>query len=338
MKIAVIKFGNKSQFFDAAKKLGHEVIIIDPNYTYLYISDRETGYDEIHLVNPDNGEMKKIKRDDIDLIIPRLSDTETGSDLVQFFTEVWGKPSTQSAAGIRTASDKFKTHMRLSAVKGITQPKTIYAAIPVNPEFLIKKVGGISENKPLIIKQVTGSQGYGVFPIRNIQDANEILNVFYRNKIKVIIQQFIESGATDIRTIVAGCLTENPITIASMKRIAPKGSLKANLSQGGTGEIIELNDYEKGISYAAAAAVGLDVAGVDLIRDNNGKVYCIEVNSNFGLKISSITGIDVPGKIIEYAVNNKNKRFLDIESEISERLVRLSDYNFKNHQFKSLSI
>jgi len=327
MNLLILSYaGHSNKLENAAKKKGHTVRILNPDKCYLYVSDKESGFDAIYY-NDGTDTPEKILIKDIDFIIPRISKAEYGASLVEHLNLNLKIKSTQSALGILTAANKWKTQQKLSQSK-IKVPKTFFASDPVHAEFLINKVANLKNNEPVIIKTVEGSQGTGVLILRNPDDANQVLASLHKNNIKVIIQQYIEADSKDIRVIVAGSLTDEPIVIAAMERTAPKDSLKANLSQGGTGKKIDLTEEEQKIAIQAAASVGLNLAGVDLIRDKNGTCYCIEVNSNFGLKIESITGINVSEKIIEFCEREfKAKRSVNQTFE---------EYQERNNQMKAV--
>ena len=103
----------------------------------------------------------------------------------------------------------------------------------------------------------------------------------------------------DIRCFVVGGKV-----IAAMKRQGAEGEFRSNLHRGGYAEKIKLTPEERSTAVRAAKTMGLNVAGVDLLRSNHGPVV-MEVNSSPGLEgIEESTGVDVAGKIIEYIEKN----------------------------------
>ena len=89
-----------------------------------------------------------------------------------------------------------------------------------------------------------------------------------------------------------------------MNRQGAEGEFRSNLHRGGKAEKIKLTPEERSTAIRAAKAMGLRVAGVDLLRSNHGPVV-MEVNSSPGLEgIEKATEIDVAGKIIEYVAKN----------------------------------
>ncbi|HAE30001.1 MAG TPA: 30S ribosomal protein S6--L-glutamate ligase, partial [Flavobacteriales bacterium] len=157
---------------------------------------------------------------------------------------------------------------------------------------IIASVGGT----PLVIKLTEGTQGLGVMLAENNSSAESVIEAFNKLKARVIIQEFIkESRGEDIRAIVVG-----DRVVAAMKRTAPPGEFRSNVHRGGTCQSVELSESERDAALGACRALGLNVAGVDLLRSNRGPLV-IEVNSSPGLEgIEGATEVDVAGAIVEY--------------------------------------
>jgi ribosomal protein S6--L-glutamate ligase len=155
---------------------------------------------------------------------------------------------------------------------------------------------------PAISKTLKGSQGVGVIILESRRQTGSMLDSFYKNKEKLLIQKFIEGNSKDIRAIVI----DSKVVVA-MERTAPKGEFRANISQGGSGRKIELSDAEKQICINAANACGLTVAGVDIMKNSNNDVFVIEVNGNYGYKVETVTGVDISTPLIEYCERNYKK-------------------------------
>jgi ribosomal protein S6--L-glutamate ligase len=284
-------------FFDAAIRRGHNPMIKDPNSLYLLVSESESGYDRVYSGEGEYAERLKAK--EIDAIIPRIhGGVNFGVPIVRHFNQNLGIFSTQTASGIRAASNKFETHQKLS-IAGIKTPKTIFAKSPKHIKFLIEKIG----NLPAIAKTVKGSLGLGVMILKDVEQTNSTLEALYHNQVETLLQSFVDSKAQDIRAIVCG-----DTVIAAMLRTGKKGDFRANVSRGGTGSKIELSEADKQLCIKAAKSINLEVAGVDLIKDANGNSFIIEINAAFGMQIQEITGIDVAGKIIEYIERNYTRK------------------------------
>lgn len=267
----------------AAERLGHQVLIIDPTKCNLVMeSDHPQIYHAAHHLK------------DIDAIIPRIgaSITMFGTAVVRQF-EMQGVISTASAQAIEISRNKLKSQQLFSMMKlGI--PKTVFAKFPKKQEIpeLISQVGGT----PLVIKLLEGTQGLGVVLAETKAAAKSVIEAFSSLKTNILIQEFIkEAAGADIRAIVV-----NGKVIAAMKRQGADGEFRSNLHQGGTSISIKLTKEEEESAIQAAKAVGLGVAGVDMLQSERGPLI-MEVNSSPGLEgIESSTEIDVATEIIKY--------------------------------------
>lgn len=342
MKLLVLSTSPESQatkyFTSAGKERGHEMEVLNPEQMYLYLSN-------VHRKDRLYFEDRRIYKNEIDAVIPRIGASPSHAwAVINHIRQNMGLFSTQTVAGIMNASDKLRTTQLLS-IKGIKTPRTVYAKESRNVKLLIDLVGGL----PVIVKGLRGSQGANVVILETVLSANSVLESYYKNKQQVLIQEYIEpdkSGAKDIRAIVVG-----DKVVASMQRTAPKGSFKSNVSLGATAEPIELTDDQKEICINAAEAIGLDVAGVDLMTDQDGNNYVIEINSNFGMHIQDICqDVNIAEEVIIYCEENYKKpdnrdlitnsyyQSTPVEprpkSEIEQIEIRLAMFNFsRNEEF-----
>lgn len=180
-------------------------------------------------------------------------------------------------------TDKGKTHLDnltpyIEEYQSICQ--ATFAKNPVHVQSLMDSLGGL----PVVGKLLKGSQGQGVMIFRDPEQTNTSLESFWKLNIDVMMQRYIESDRKDIRAIVVG----EKVAVA-MERSGKK-DFRANISQGGSGRLIELTKEQEQICVNASKALGLSFSGVDLMKDANGKNYIIEVNGNPGTKIIDITG------------------------------------------------
>jgi ribosomal protein S6--L-glutamate ligase len=149
---------------------------------------------------------------------------------------------------------------------------------------------------PVVLKLLEGTQGLGVVLAENQNAAQSVLEAFNGLRARVIVQEFIrEANGADIRAFVV-----DGEVVGAMKRQGKEGEFRSNLHRGGSAMQIILTDEEKETAIKAAAAVGLGVAGVDMLQSTRGPLV-LEVNSSPGLEgIERATGVDVAGKIIAY--------------------------------------
>jgi ribosomal protein S6--L-glutamate ligase len=285
LKIAVLSRNTRlystKRLVEAGLKRGHDIYVIDPLRCYMNISAHNP---EIHY--------KGRKLEEFDAVIPRIGQSVTfyATAVLRQFEMIGVYPLNESVA-IGRARDKLRS-LQLLARKGIGMPVTGFAHSPDDTDDLLAIAGNI----PLIIKLIEGSQGQGVVLAETRQAAESVIDAFRGLDAHFLVQQFIkESRGTDIRCFVIG----NKV-VASMKRQARKGEFRANLHRGGKAEAIRITPAERAIAVKAAKIMGLNVAGVDLIRSAKGSLV-LEVNSSPGLEgIESATRKDIAGEIIAF--------------------------------------
>jgi ribosomal protein S6--L-glutamate ligase len=228
--------------------------------------------------------------DDLDAVIPRIRPAITfyGCALTRHF-EAMGITSLNSAAAIIQSRDKLHALQRLLA-KGLEIPTSGFANSPVETGDLIDMVGGA----PLVVKLLEGAQGRGVVLAETRKAAESVINAFKSLNANLLVQEFIkEAEGKDLR-----CFVIDGKVVASMERSAAQGEFRANLHQGGSARVIKITADERGLAVRAAKAMGLRVAGVDIIRSRRGPLL-LEVNSSPGLEgIEEASGKDIAGIMI----------------------------------------
>lgn len=234
--------------------------------------------------------------DDFQVMIPRIgaSITYYGSAILRQF-EMMGVYSLNESTSITRSRDKLRCFQVLSR-HGIGLPITSYAHSTKMTEKLIKMVGGA----PCVIKLIEGTQGKGVILAETHKAAESVIDGFRQMKAHFLVQEFIkESNGCDIRAFVIG-----DKVVASMMRRAKEGEFRSNLHRGGTAIPVDISPEEAAMAVKAAKALGLNVAGVDLLRSSRGPLV-LEVNSSPGLQgIETSTGLDIATMIIEYIEQN----------------------------------
>lgn len=285
MKIAVLSrkadLYSTRRLVEAATERGHEIKVVDPLLCYMTIASQRPT---IHY----KGEELK----GYDAIIPRIGASITfyGTAVVRQF-EMMDVYSVNESVAISRSRDKLRS-LQLLARKGIGLPVTGFANSTKYTNDLINLVGGA----PLVIKLLEGTQGIGVVLAETGKAAESVIEAFRGLKENILVQEFIkESGGADIRCLVVG-----DKVVAAMKRQGKEGEFRSNLHRGGTASIAKLTPEERSTAVRAAKIMGLNVAGVDLLRSNHGAVV-MEVNSSPGLEgIEKATGKDVAGMIIQF--------------------------------------
>ncbi len=288
MKIGVLSRSSKlystKRLIEAGKERGHKVRVVDYLRCYMNITSHRP---KVLLV----GESLTF-----DAIIPRIGASKTfyGTAVVRQF-EMMGVFSANESQAISRSRDKLRS-LQLLSRDGIGLPVTGFANYTKDTEGLINVVGGA----PLVIKLLEGTQGIGVVLAETKKAAESVIGAFRGLNANILVQEFIkESGGSDIRAFVIG----NKV-VAAMRRTAAPGEFRSNLHRGGTAEKAKLTPEERTTVVRASKAMGLNVAGVDILRSNHGPVV-LEVNSSPGLEgIEKTTGVDVAGKIIEFLEKN----------------------------------
>jgi ribosomal protein S6--L-glutamate ligase len=273
----------------AAEERGHSVQVLDHLKCYVAI---EKGNPTIHY----NGAAVH----DTDAIIPRIGASVTfyGSAIVRQFEMMQVFSANESQAIVRSR-DKLRS-MQILAREGIGMPITGFARNVNDTEDLIRMVGGV----PVVIKLLEGTQGIGVVLAETKKAAQSVLDAFYGLKTNILIQEFIkESNGMDVRAFVV-----DGKVVGAMQRKGKEGDFRSNLHRGGTATVATLTPKERSTAIKAAKALGLGVAGVDMVRSKRGPLV-LEVNSSPGLQgIEMATNTDIAATIIQYVERNGNTR------------------------------
>lgn len=289
MKIAMLarnaNLYSHQRLVEAAKARGHEIDILNTlRVTMNITSHRPEAYY--------NGR----KLTGYDAVIPRIGASITfyGLAVLRQF-EMMGVWTLNESVAIGRSRDKLRS-MQILARAGLGLPVTAFAHDPKQTDEVLQMVGGA----PVIIKLVEGTQGIGVVLGETEQSAKSVIEAFRGANVNILVQEFIkEANATDIRALVVGGKV-----VAAMERKGTGEDFRSNLHRGGTARAVRITPEERSTAIRAARKLGLNVAGVDMLRSNHGPVI-IEVNSSPGLEgIERATGKDIAGKIIEFIEEN----------------------------------
>jgi ribosomal protein S6--L-glutamate ligase len=155
-----------------------------------------------------------------------------------------------------------------------------------------------------VIKLTEGTQGTGVILAERAAASRSVIEAFRGLYANFIVQEFIgEAKGADLRCFVVGSTV-----VAAMRRQAKPGEFRSNLHRGGSAKAVQLSEEEQETAIRAARVMGLNVAGVDLLRSKRGPLV-LEVNSSPGLEgIEGATGVDVAGSIIDYIDRRVRRR------------------------------
>ena len=264
MKIAVLsrnpRLYSTSRLIEEANAANHETRVIDTLKCYMDITSS----------NPSvwyRGE--KLERQDA--VIPRIgaSVTNYGTAVIRQF-EMMDTYSLVGSIPLGRSRSKLRA-LQLLSRKGLGLPVTGFAHDVHNTRELIKLVGGA----PLVVKLLEGTQGRGVVLAETIKAAESVIDAFTELKADFLVQEYIkEAGGSDVRCFVIGRKV-----VAAMERTSAPGEFRSNLHRGGTARQTKLTPAERRTAVKAAQTMGLNVAGVDLLRSERGPLV-MEVNSS----------------------------------------------------------
>ena len=266
---------------ETAEQRGHEIQIIDPLSCYMNINPASPV---VHYGGEPLGYF--------DAVIPRIGPATTfyGTAVLRQFEMCGSYPLNESVA-ITRARDKLRS-LQLLAREGIDMPVTGFASSPDDTRDLIEMVGGA----PLVVKLVEGTQGIGVVLAETRQAAESVIDAFRGLNAHILVQEFIkEAQGRDIRCLVIG-----DQVVAAIEREAKEGDFRSNLHCGGQAHKVDITPQERAIAVKAAATLGLEVAGVDILRARRGPLV-MEVNASPGLEgIETTTGLNIAALMIAW--------------------------------------
>lgn len=274
----------------AAEQKGISLDILDPNRFLLKLQQGRFECFYHSGESYDKTRPEPVKLADYLGIIPRFgtSSTEMGCRVLNHY-EQQGVAVLNNAQSFALARDKWQSLQRL-----------VGAGIAVPDSLVMGELCGISAgirhfSLPMIAKTLSGSQGVGVMLMEQSSTAQSVLETFKAVGVESLLQKFVaESKGEDLRAFVVG-----DQVVAAMRRYNTSGEFRANIHKGGSAEAVELSEMEKQLAIQATKAIGLDVAGVDLIRSET-ETLVLEVNASPGLEmIEKVSQVDIASLMIQ---------------------------------------
>jgi len=289
MNIVILSANSKlystKRLVEEAKNLGHKVEVLKPTRCFMEVS---SGAPMVHY--------KKKKLDYVDAVIPRIgaSISSYGMAIVRQF-EMMGVYCMNSSNAIGRSRDKLRS-MQILSQKDLPLPKTSFANSTEQTEKLIDLVGG----SPTVVKLLEGSQGRGVVLAETKKASESLIDAFRELNANFLVQEFIkDANGADIRCFVVG-----DKVVGAMMRQAKEGEFRSNIHRGGVGMPIKITAEERKVALAAAKAMRLNKAGVDIIRSASGPKI-LEVNSSPGLEgIEKAIEKNIALEIIKFVEKN----------------------------------
>lgn len=285
MKLAILsrnaKLYSTQRLVEVARARGHSVRVLDPLRCYMRIAP---GGFQLHY--------KGKALAGFHAVIPRIGASVTfyGTAVLRQF-ELMGVYTPNPSEAVLRARDKLRCHQMLAG-QGIGLPVTVFGDNPDDTADVLKMLGA----PPHVIKLNEGAQGTGVILAERPSASKSVIEALRGLYANFLVQEFIaEAEGADLRCFVVGGKV-----VAAMRRQAPKGEFRSNLHRGGSAKAAVLSQAEVTTAVRAARVMGLNVAGVDLLRSDRGPLV-LEVNSSPGLEgIEAATGVDVAGVMVDY--------------------------------------
>jgi [lysine-biosynthesis-protein LysW]---L-2-aminoadipate ligase len=200
-----------------------------------------------------------------------------------------------------TCGNKLITSLTLAKYQ-VPTPKTHFAFSAESAIEVISKIGF-----PLVLKPIVGSWGRGVFPLRDEEVANMIVEMREGDDSPLAriyyVQEMIKRPPRDLRCIVVG-----DKVIAAIYRYSAENEWRTNVARGGKAEVAPITNELEGIALKAAKAVGGGIVGIDLMEDEKRGLLVHEVNSTVEFRgASNVSDADIAGAIIDYALKIAKK-------------------------------
>ena len=260
-----------------------EVKLIDPNEIDIFVNKENK---QSILVNGKS------------LPLPKFVFPRTGSGTTYYIKAVirhferMGVPVINSSDAIDNVKDKLYTHQIL-AQSNLDIPNTMLLRHPIDINFVEKNIGF-----PVIVKKISGSYGRGVFLCEDKKQLKQLVTMaeLTKKSYDIIIQEFVkDTWGKDLRVFVV-----NNKVVGCMMRQSTDEDFRANITRGGEGFPYEVNEQIEWLSSESSKALGLDIAGVDLLFDNGGYKIC-EVNSYPGFEgMENFTKKNIAGEIVSF--------------------------------------
>lgn len=230
--------------------------------------------------------------------MPDLVLTRTGSGTTEFITAIVRQFEEEnvrcinSSLSVEIAKDKMRSH-QLLASHGLPIPNTMLVRFPVEVDIVDNMIGW-----PCVVKVISGSYGEGIYLCENKTSFKKMME-FIGNldtPKTLLVQEYVDTKpGEDLRVFVVGGKV-----LGAMKRHAPEGDFRANISNGGYGEPFAVNSEIDYLAREAARICGLDIAGIDLLFDKDGYKIC-EANSAPGFEgFEKYCNVDVAKEIAHY--------------------------------------
>jgi RimK family alpha-L-glutamate ligase len=193
---------------------------------------------------------------------------------------------------VETCVDKFLTDHRLRTA-GLPVPVSTVCQRWQDALPAFESLGG-----DVVVKPLFGSEGRGMVRVTDRELAWRTFHAIEQTGGVIYLQRFVRHPGWDVRAFVL-----NGRVLGAMRRTA-NDDWRTNVAQGGSAVRCELTTEQVGLALAATEAVGAVIAGVDLLCDERGEWYVIEVNAVPGWRaLSAACGVDVAAAVVRHLAN-----------------------------------
>jgi RimK family alpha-L-glutamate ligase len=199
-----------------------------------------------------------------------------------------GVRAVNGALAIEHSIDKFLASALLAAA-GVPTPRTVACERADDALEAFDALGC-----DVIVKPLFGSMGFGMARVDDRDVAQRVFRALEIERAVYYLQETLPHDGVDVRAMVVG-----DRVVATIERVGT--GWRANLARGASARSIELDEHRTALCVRAAAALGADYAGVDLLRAADGRDYVIEVNGIPGWRgVERATGVDVAEALVEH--------------------------------------
>jgi RimK family alpha-L-glutamate ligase len=199
------------------------------------------------------------------------------------------------AAGVRVVNEPFAIERAIDkflasalvAAAGVPTPRTVACERAEDALDAFDDLGG-----DVIVKPLFGSMGFGMARVEDRDVAQRVFRALEIERAVYYLQETVPHDGVDVRAVVVGSSV-----IAAIERVGE--GWRANLARGARARPIALDAEREALCVRAAAALGADYAGVDLLRSADGRDYVLEVNAIPGWHgVEAATGVDVAAALV----------------------------------------
>jgi RimK family alpha-L-glutamate ligase len=199
-----------------------------------------------------------------------------------------GVTCVNSPRAIERTVDKFLASALLARA-GVPVPRTIACERPEDALEAFEELGG-----DVIVKPLFGSMGAGMARVDDADVAYRVIHALALERAVYYLQEALPHGGRDLRVLVVGGRV-----LAAIERVG--SGWRANLARGARAQATQLTAEQERLCLEAAEVLGVDYAGVDLLRAADGREYVLELNGIPGWRgLQEATGADVAGALVAH--------------------------------------